>query len=158
MKRCSRCMGEIGDDLVCPATANAATTEAASSVTYTYEESDTGIRITGYEGTLPANMVLPKEIHGKPVTGIGENAFWGCTGLASATIPDSVTEIGWHAFIGTGLTEVSLSSDCRFFVMTIGRQLPQRYFPKTARSLTAPPDRTAEERPDTCLCGKRGNQ
>ena len=34
------------------------------------------------------------------VTGIGEYAFWGCSGLTSVTIPTSVTSIGERAFYG----------------------------------------------------------
>ena len=36
------------------------------------------------------------------VTSIGDEAFYGCTGLTSITIPNSVTEIGSEAFDGTG--------------------------------------------------------
>ena len=44
------------------------------------------------------------------VTKIGEDAFFGCTGLTSITIPDSVTSIGDYAFSGcTGLTSVTIS-------------------------------------------------
>ena len=40
---------------------------------------------------------------------IGEDAFWGCTGLTSVTIPNSVTSIGGYAFWGcTGLTSVTI--------------------------------------------------
>ena len=43
------------------------------------------------------------------VTSVGDDAFFGCTGLTDVTIPDSVTSIGWSAFEGcTGLTAVTI--------------------------------------------------
>ena len=43
------------------------------------------------------------------VTGVGEEAFNGCTGLTSVTIPNSVTSIGFSAFEGCmGLTSVAI--------------------------------------------------
>jgi uncharacterized repeat protein (TIGR02543 family) len=43
------------------------------------------------------------------VTSIGENAFWGCSGLTSVTIPTSVASIGGGAFgYCTGLTSVAI--------------------------------------------------
>ncbi len=50
---------------------------------------------------------IKKIMLGNGVTNIGNNAFHGCTGLTSVTIPDSVTNIGYYAFQGcTGLTSV----------------------------------------------------
>jgi hypothetical protein len=41
------------------------------------------------------------------VTSIGQEAFFGCTGLTSVDIPDSVASIGHYAFgYCTGLTSV----------------------------------------------------
>ena len=43
------------------------------------------------------------------VTSIGERAFYGCTGLTSIVIPNSVTSIGDYAFKGcTGLTSITI--------------------------------------------------
>ena len=43
------------------------------------------------------------------VTNIGKDAFYGCIGLTSVTIPDSVTSIGNSAFYGcTGLTSITI--------------------------------------------------
>ena len=55
------------------------------------------------------NTVIPGGLDG--VTGIGDYAFSGCTGLTSITIPASVTSIGIRAFEGcTNLLAVILNS------------------------------------------------
>ena len=41
------------------------------------------------------NTIIPNS-----VTSIGDDAFYGCSGLTSVTIPNSVTSIGWCAFNG----------------------------------------------------------
>ena len=48
---------------------------------------------------------------GNSVTSIGERAFYNCTELRNVTIPDSVTSIGERAFDGcTGLASVTIGS------------------------------------------------
>jgi hypothetical protein len=53
------------------------------------------------------NTIIPNS-----VTSIGEDAFYGCSGLTSITIPNSVTSIGNEAFKNcSGLTQVTLNSN-----------------------------------------------
>ncbi len=65
---------------------------------FLYEETDEGIVITGYDGDVPGELVIPSEIGGVAVVGIGESAFEDGLSLVSVTIPDSVTTIGAKAF------------------------------------------------------------
>ena len=52
------------------------------------------------------NTIIPNN-----VTGIGNYAFYGCSGLTSITIPDGVTSIGNNAFYGcSGLTSIVVSN------------------------------------------------
>ena len=67
---------------------------------FKYQTNDDGsITIKEYTGTAN-EVVIPGEIEGKKVTGIGMDAFDSCTSLTSITIPYGVTEIGYAAFSG----------------------------------------------------------
>lgn len=72
--------------------------------------------ITGCSVTT-TQLIIPSEIQGYPVTSIDNYAFYGCNGLTSITIPDSVTSIGDSAFSGcSGLTSITIPNS----VMSIG--------------------------------------
>ena len=53
------------------------------------------------EDTEITNLIIPNS-----VTSIGEEAFYGCSGLTSVTIPNSVTSIGDNAFDGADISTV----------------------------------------------------
>ncbi len=66
---------------------------------------ETAYTITNYTGDA-TNIVLPKSYNGKPVTAIGDNAFYGKWIIKSVIIPNTVTSIGDHAFDGCDIDEI----------------------------------------------------
>lgn len=98
-------------------TETVAFTEAAEplrevNVECTYIAEGDGITITGYNGELPAEAVLPETIDGVTVTKIGTGAFSSSATVKKIWIPGSVTEIGDKAFSGcTKLQNVSLPDE-----------------------------------------------
>ena len=84
------------------------TSQAESYGNLTYEENESGITITRYTGNK-TKLVIPGKIGGKKVTSIGWNAFSGCRGLKSITLPEGVTSIEAYAFVGcSGLKSITL--------------------------------------------------
>lgn len=51
-------------------------------------------------GSASGEVIIPQKYNGKPITEIDERAFYGCDGLTSVTIPNSVTIIKPYAFSG----------------------------------------------------------
>ena len=80
-----------------------------SDLTFTLNEDGESYCITDCKTTASGALEIPGTYDGKPVTVIGYGAFYGCDGLTSVTIPDSVTTIEFEAFCGcTGLESVSI--------------------------------------------------
>lgn len=69
----------------------------SAAVTFTYKVVNGGARITGYTGTMPAELVIPEKLDGYPVTAIGIDAFNSAT-MTSVVLPDTVTTIEARAF------------------------------------------------------------
>lgn len=61
------------------------------------DNTDGTATLTGYDGTIPQDLVIPDTINGLTVVEIAPSAF-ASKGLTSATIPSSVTTIGTDAF------------------------------------------------------------
>jgi hypothetical protein len=81
----------------------------SSQAQFNYTTNDGTIMITGYTGASGV-IVIPDTINGLPVTSITNYAFANSYNVTSVTIPSSVTNIGFAAFINNaGLTNISVN-------------------------------------------------
>ena len=94
-----------------------AETERVGGYTWTYSVNGDTAEIWDYDyygsaaiSPSPTGAVtIPSTLGGKPVTSIGERAFYDCRSLTGVTIPNSVTSIGERAFYNcSGLTSVTI--------------------------------------------------
>ena len=77
---------------------------------FAWFENEDGMTMAGYFGNA-TELTLSSEYNNKSVTSIGDEAFSGCSGLTSITIPNSVTSIGDEAFADcSGLTSVVIGN------------------------------------------------
>ena len=67
--------------------------------------------VSGFTDELPAVLVIPAEIEGKPVTGFTQFALAQCNKLKEVTLPDTVISFGMQTFWGCkNLEKVTLPS------------------------------------------------
>lgn len=83
--------------------------EDLATYTFTLINNDTEYSVGCSNKSVCTKAEIPSEYNGLPVTSIGGDAFYFCTGLTSITIPDSVTNIGACAFLScSSLTSITI--------------------------------------------------
>ena len=83
--------------------------DASKFLTFTLNDAGDGYIVSDCDTPATGELVIPATYNGKPVTAIGDYAFYKCTGLTSITIPDSVTSIGGGVFSGcTALKNITI--------------------------------------------------
>ena len=81
----------------------AASSRADTNGSFTYKliGGDTAVEITGYPGSATGKVVIPDRIAGKPVTSIGKDAFYGCSGLTAVVFLGDAPKVGTTCFDGS---------------------------------------------------------
>lgn len=71
-----------------------------------------GLMVTGYENKDAAELTIPSEVDGQPVTELGGGCFMGFASLKSVTIPESVVHLWPNVFKDcTALTDVQFQGE-----------------------------------------------
>ena len=81
--------------------------DATSVLSFTLNSAGDGYIVSDCQTFASGNLEIVEHYNGKPVVGIGENAFADCANLTGITIGQNITAIGKDAFAGcTSLAEV----------------------------------------------------
>lgn len=95
---------------ILPVMGQDAAPQTFSSGDWDYIENKNGITLTKYKG-IEANLVIPEELDGKPVTQLEKELFMNNMNLVSVVMPNSITSTGANVFNGcAALKDVQLSS------------------------------------------------
>ena len=92
-KHCFTCKKVLVEQKVIQAFGN-----ASKGLSYVLNAGGETYSVVGVGTCTDVNIIIPDTYKGKPVTGIDDYAFQGCTPLKTIVLPNSVTMIGISAF------------------------------------------------------------
>ena len=114
---CEKCNAKYGKALghnyqggVCT---RCGTERASEGLEYSLNSDGNGYTVTGIGTCTDTELVIPSKHNSKPVTSIGYEAFRGCTGLTSITIPNSVTNIDYAFSNCRNLSNIYYTGDIK---------------------------------------------
>ncbi len=89
--------------------------EAASASDLTFDLNSDGASycVSSCNTKASGSLTIPSTYNGKPVTAIGDAAFYECKKLDTITIPDSIISIGDSAFDGCNLDTIYFGKNVR---------------------------------------------
>ena len=73
--------------------------ELSPGIAYKYNDEYGGFEVYATDKTI-TEAFIPEEIDGTPVVALKQNAFYGCSALASISLPDTLVHIGKGALTG----------------------------------------------------------
>lgn len=87
-------------------------TETIDGITWLFTVENGEATITGVQGTVSGDIVVPTKLGGRPVTAIAEQVFALKSQIASVVIPSTVASIGKYAFMACeNLTSIRFEGD-----------------------------------------------
>ena len=85
--------------------------DGSVGLSYSLNEDGQSYTVTGRGVCGDADIVIPAEYMGLPVTCIGTDAFWNDEIITSVVIPESITELGNYTFFAPNLASVTILSN-----------------------------------------------
>lgn len=87
-------------------------TETIDGITWLFTVENGEATITGVQGTVSGDIVVPAKLGGRPVTAIADQVFALKSQIASVVIPSTVASIGKYAFMACeNLTSIRFEGD-----------------------------------------------
>lgn len=93
---------------------------------FVFEENDTGMTLTKYNGA-DANVEIPEDYNGKPVTAIADTAFMDYGNLESISIPYTIQTIEEETLPASEQITLNVYSHSMGLIYAMQRNLPYEY-------------------------------